>query len=98
MGKIEITDDYLKSLVIEGVEAHKDVSKWKWLRYQWLKIADDIDMHIKLDYNEAYNYYEVSINEYVRGYHAGHTQMETKVRYVEEFEKILEVMNYEFKN
>jgi len=52
-------------------------------------------MHIKLSYNEVYNYYEVTINEFVRGYHAGHTQMETKVRYKSELEGILKV-NYKY--
>lgn len=91
-----LTEEYLESLVIEGVEAHKDVSYGNWLNYRWAKIADDIDMHIKLSYNEVYNYYEVAINEFVRGYHAGHTQMETKVRYKSELEGILRVMNYKY--
>ena len=95
--RVEITDKYLKSLVIEDDECKFDEEHGHWKIYRWIKIADDIDMHIKLSYNELYNYYDLSIHEYIRGYHAGHSQLETKVRYIDELEIALGIMGYRFK-
>lgn len=94
----EITQEYLQHLAIEHKKVYCSDVYTDHIRYQWVKVGDDIDMHITLEYNCLYNYYETTIDEFIRGYHAGHTQMSTKIRYVEELEMILNIMKYKFKS
>jgi len=95
--RTEITNSYLKGLSIEGEKCKFDEEYDNWKTYKWIKIADGIDMHIKLSYNKLYNYYNMTIHEYIRGYHAGYSQLEADVKYIDELENALKIMGYEIK-